>query len=383
MLLASIFFLLSPKAVAWDKHQVLLERLFDTKASKKRFYPYQKISIPCEDQEKKEINRLAQVLHIQGAKVPVFSAGRCKAGETSTQIILSDLLLSSAIDEPDMGMDQDLPESEDPSHERRWMGGTTGFTSQGFRHMYFKGMFKGADILSPIKTLQIPIWAVGQALERIRIMHEASADYFSHGDKFWGTRVLLWELHSIQDLQQPFHVLQIPSTSFIPWTKLFSIVRAATSSIANYHFAYEGVTLEWLKDKSDSEFLNCLEPPDDDVVFDDPIELIDYPRSVGNDLGQQLYKFLGDDPKSASFSPDYYALIHLAVPPPLSEDESKQISKKDREMSDLRIEQWKALGNIKAITCSIMKRVAGLTWHELDRAYLQALDDSNSRKTGK
>jgi hypothetical protein len=151
MLLLSILMFFSPNTQAWDEHHVIMERMLETRASKQRVYPYRKITMPCPDDERKELEIIGKDLHINTARVPIFSTNYCKAGQKNADVMINDMMTSSIIDEPDHGMDQDLPESEDPHHYRRWMGGDTGPTSQGFRHMYFPGF----DIWSPLKTFQV------------------------------------------------------------------------------------------------------------------------------------------------------------------------------------------------------------------------------------
>jgi len=54
---------------------------------------------------------------------------------------------------------------------QEWMGGETGPTSQGFRHMFFGGV----DWQHPIQTFQIPFHSIGQAPERFEILRANKA----------------------------------------------------------------------------------------------------------------------------------------------------------------------------------------------------------------
>jgi hypothetical protein len=288
------------------------------------------------------------------------------------------------VDEPDMGMDQNLPDSEDPRHFRKWMGGSTGPTSQGFRHMYFAGFSIG----SPFHTLQIPMGPVGDALERITRMREVSANYFLKGDKFWGTRILLWEIHYVQDLQQPFHVVQVPSLKMVPWKKLFSgFNQAATHTIGNFHYAYEGLILELMKEARTNDLLACLEQPSEGGRFENPEELIQEPRRLGNELGSNLVEFFGDAPMSESVDlpngvgqMDYFALTHMPEPKVLPEDEMKELGK-DEVKSILQLQtQFKAYADVKRITCELMNSVSRYTWNELDYAYLKIAESASNKK---
>ena len=391
MILISLFLMLSPKAMAWDDHQVIMERMLDSRAVRQRIYPFRKITIPCPDDEKKELEIVGKDLHINVDKIPLFSRNYCNPNEKNAEVLLTDILGSSIIDEPDQGMDQDLPAADDPEHFRKWMGGETGPTSQGFRHMYFPGL----EIWSPIKTLQFPTGPIGMALERIKTMRAEADLYFSKGDRFWGTRILLWELHYIQDLQQPFHVTQIPSLSYLPLTKIFSIVKATTHSISNYHYAYEGIALEWSKAAPTTDFKECFEIPEVEaptVSFADPIELLVFPRSVSNELGHEVYQVFGDSLKADDvdlpngIGPiDYFALSKMQEPAILPDDELKQLTSDEVASYRRQLIRYPALANVKRITCDLMKAVVQRSWNELDRAFIHSVpgNDMMSPKTAK
>jgi hypothetical protein len=392
MLLLSILMFFSPNTQAWDEHHVIMERMLETRASKQRVYPYRKITMPCPDDERKELEIIGKDLHINTARVPIFSTNYCKAGQKNADVMINDMMTSSIIDEPDHGMDQDLPESEDPHHYRRWMGGDTGPTSQGFRHMYFPGF----DIWSPLKTFQVPTTPLGEALERIKLLRAEADLYFSRGDKFWGTRLLLWELHYMQDLQQPFHVAQVPSLYFLPLSKIFSgFIGATTHSIANYHYAYEGIALEWAKSAPTSDFKDCFEIPEVDAPnssFKNPIELISLPVSVDNELGSAVYQLFGDSLKTNEIdlpsgvgAVDYFALSKLREPLVLPDEELRQLSPEEVETYRRRLVQFPALDAVKRITCTLMRNVAQISWDELDRSYIHThpSNDFVSTKTAR
>lgn len=152
--------------------------------------------------------------------------------------------------EPDDGMDSDLPDSADPQNFREFMGGKTGPTSQGFRHMYFSGW----TLAHPFTTFQIPTFAIGEAPMRTQILATyarallRSTGATAQEDQLWGLRVLLWAVHYVQDLAQPFHSVQIPSLRFVPWSAALAwppskgfehLVEETTRTMSNYHFAYE------------------------------------------------------------------------------------------------------------------------------------------------
>ena len=160
-----------------------------------------------------------------------------------------------AVDDPDQGMDQDLPAASDPGNERKFMGGLTGPTSQGFRHMFFGGW----KLFHPIATFQVPFHALGQAPERIRILAKFSRTLFKAGDFAWGIRIIGWAMHYVQDLSQPFHAAQIPNVRMIPFSHLFTdLVPETTRVISNYHWVFEGYALAQIKDPEPSTLNVCL-----------------------------------------------------------------------------------------------------------------------------
>jgi hypothetical protein len=173
-----------------------------------------------------------------------------------------ELLESHFIDEPDDGIDQDLPDSTDPDHQRRWMGGGVGPTSQGFRHMYFGGF----QLSKPLATFQIPLSAAGQAPFRAELFGEEAKARLNSDKSLthpeWGVRLLAWSMHYIQDLAQPFHAAQLPSLRMLPLSSLAQhFIGDTTRVITNYHWAFETYVQLRLEKKA-PEFTHCLENPE-------------------------------------------------------------------------------------------------------------------------
>ncbi|MGK5086958.1 hypothetical protein WDW86_05325 [Bdellovibrionota bacterium FG-2] len=200
------------------------------------------------------------------AKTLVLNPGVVLAEPTPTPARPSELLLGSVIDEPDKGMDENLETSADPENMRQFMGGAQGVTSKGFRHMYFGGLKLG----QPFATFQIPTHAMGLAPRRIALLAQESKNLFKSGNIYWGTRVLGWAMHLLQDLAQPFHAVQIPNLMMVPWEELFnwppskmfsSLVSETTRTISNYHWAYEDFILLLISQK-DLRLSECLKEAD-------------------------------------------------------------------------------------------------------------------------
>lgn len=257
----------------------------------------------------------------------LFSKTDCAERSTSGMA----LLLRNFSDEPDLGMDENLPDVADPDGDRPWMGGRSGVTSKGFRHMRFGGW----DPLHPITTFQIPVRGVGQALERTQIIATRARELLKQDDVTawaWGHRTLAWSLHYVQDLAQPFHAIQLPHLELVPWSTLWesplkgafpSLVRETTRTIANYHWAYEHWVARFLA--SSPNHPNCLSA-DAFTLQRTPAQDADVPgliadavrlesQTLAPDLGRALLAYFGESLKAPGVdlprnvrTPDYKKL---------------------------------------------------------------------------
>jgi hypothetical protein len=340
----SIF--IQPLCYAWDQHQQIMELMLDMQDPALRTYLKEMIEVPSETEQKKEIELLAKELQLNPEKITIQKPGK---------LTIQAMVVGDTVDEPDFGMDQDLPESVDGSADRDWMGGKTGPTSQGFRHMVFPGIEWG----SPLRTLQIPTRSIGQAPERILKLQEISKKYFSSNRHYWGLRILLWELHLIQDLHQPFHVMQVPYFKMLPWNNLFSkFVPRSTQVIANYHYAYEGLISESFAESVLSSLSPCMQQ-EKPIALDRQLiqETISFARKSAETIGAPLHALWDEEMKDPEVNlpeglggVDYYSYLH-ANP---EEDDQKQ-----------KVEQVKTLLDE---TCVLMKRLTTVTLSELDQA---------------
>ena len=268
--LVPVFF---PKsAVAWEKHQSLAPWI--VKELRLQSIWNRDVLIPCDKTELQnrsieEALKTGLGLNSKAQLLPLFPNRPCGA-----RIRIRDILLAGILDEPDQGMDDNLPDSADPEGERRWMGGNQGPTSRGFRHMYFGGW----QLRHPLSTFQIPLRALGASTKRIEFLTQYATQAIRKNELYWGVRVLGWALHYIQDLAQPFHSAQIPQLSMVPWKAPWdalrssglhaafpALVRETTRTISNYHFAFEEHTYRELQDASSNPLQVCLE--DAQTVF--------------------------------------------------------------------------------------------------------------------
>ncbi len=212
-------------------------------------------------------------------------------------------LFISAVDDPDQGMDRNLPDSADPSNERKFMGGTEGPSSQGFRHMYFGGW----KVSRPIASFQIPTHAMGQSPDRIDLLANEAKKVLQSGDYLWGLRILAWSMHYAQDLTQPFHTTQIPNLKMVSWKSLFqwppqagfaALVKDTTRTMGNYHRAFETYVRTELEKKDKSVFHTCLNEKSATLLYANPRELalglIHESEKRAKAVGDALYRYYGD-----------------------------------------------------------------------------------------
>jgi hypothetical protein len=374
---------LTPEVRAWDQHQLILERMMDTPVAAQKPYLSVRIRVPCQEEEKKELERVANQLQVNGSRIPLFSTTKCgKKPGVPQELTLRELLTSEWTDEPDRGMDQDLPESADPDGDRTWMGGVSGPTSQGFRHMVFPGFHWSA----PLTTLQFPLRALGQAEARIAFLRAAADRYLESKNWFWGARILAWQIHLMQDLHQPFHVVQIPDARMLPWSSLLrGFLSRSTVTMANYHYAYEALALEWLREHGEGSLSSCLGDPDS-RIFEFASELPLEPRKSSRALGALLLEIFGDYPKSSKVNLpegigqiDMFGLIRgqaLFV----DDEESEFLSRQEKQESKRSVRVVSALAEAKTLTCRLFRTLSAYVWGELDRGLSRV---SRSSSTGK
>ena len=254
-LLSVVSLFVCTSAFAWEKHQLLMPWVVKTLPESEKTALEIQLKTPEKKAQKIIYEELVQ-------KLALNSAARVLS-PLSLGVTLRSLLLAETVDEPDFGMDQELPESADPLGERKFMGGTTGTTSQGFRHMYFGGW----QLAHPVTTFQIPTKAIGQSPTRVEKIMQASLELKKRSETAWSLRVLGWAMHYVQDLAQPFHSVQMPHLAMVPWGALLqwppqkgfaALVHETTRTISNYHFAFEGYTKLRVSEGDVGPFSICI-----------------------------------------------------------------------------------------------------------------------------
>ena len=273
-----------------------LEKLWATPCPLEEFQVYQKLAL------KLELNPMLS------APAPLPGLGTEETCGRKFKINGIQALQQTLTDEPDHGMDQNLNGELDPQDERRWMGGVQGPNSQGFRHMYFSGW----SWQQPFTTFQLPVHAVGQAPKRVEALAVHAQELIQQGDYAWGIRVMGWAMHFLQDLSQPFHTVQVPRLSMVPWSMLISwnpkeafqrFVKESTRVLSNYHHAYERYVL-FASQQPDLPFAKCLEqattlPKNTPEAL--ALEVSDQSRSLNGTYGSVFEDFFGHELKGSEF----------------------------------------------------------------------------------
>lgn len=297
----SAFALISSSAYAWYDHTVVMQWAQPRLEAEARL-PFESWAAPTPKEDSLE-NRYAEIASLLLLQKSV----KLKSSEAKTY----GELLRLSVEDPDYGIDRDLPDSADPNDDRKFMGGTKGASSQGFRHMYWSGW----DWKRPISTFQYPPRALGQSLDRIELLANEARERLRKGDTIWGLRILGWTLHYLQDLTQPFHAVQFPSLKMIPlesllvWPpeKIFpNFVSETTRVVTNYHWAYEGYARHALLKGEDSPFKECFSKSGGSLIVASPrelaIEVMKHSIKRAPAVGLDLMNFVGTHLKSTGVS---------------------------------------------------------------------------------
>lgn len=316
LLFFSIF--ISSSVLAWDKHQTLMPAILSQTDPEIGQFLSQSVPMPCESDDQEILKSLIPELLLNlKTLVPPTSEKKCVKGIQENISVLK-ILSGGSIDDPDRGMDQNLPDYDgnpyDPRGDRPHMGGTTGPSSQGFRHMFFGGW----KISAPLITFQIPTRAMGQAPDRALAFATKAKELIKQGHIAWGVRLLAWSMHYIQDLSQPFHSVQLVSLKLPEWADLFSwppgeafkkLTVDTTRIVSNYHLAFEDYTRTMITEVP-SLFQKCLEKPENytrlkfDPKSENPKDIAllvaKSSKEVASQLGSAEIEFFGIQLKDPS-----------------------------------------------------------------------------------
>jgi hypothetical protein len=247
------------------------------------------------------------MLH-RGTRFASTSAEACTAKRATTGAEV----LTPAVDDPDKGMDDDLPDEYDPAHDRPYLGGTKGPPSKGFRHVYFRAW----NLLHPITTFHLPPRALGANPARLEfLVTRAKRELARRDRKPINFRVLGWALHYLQDLTQPFHTVMTPSPRMVAWYALWTwpptkgfrdLEKETARSVTNYHWAVEGYVRDRLMEKGEmNPFAECLAHPAAYTSIPNRTSIQDVQglvsavltasTALGPELGSRAVAFFGHD----------------------------------------------------------------------------------------
>lgn len=326
-LLAAVY----PRAArSWNEHHILMPLVLKTEAPELKKILNLSTAAPCSIEDQKTLQILVEQLQLnpQGKFPSSASNHPMSQCGPSSSLSVYQVLAGTSVDDPDQGMDRDLPanpgNSVDPAGDRKWMGGFTGPSSQGFRHMYFGGW----KISQPITSFQVPFHAIGKAPDRFETMANKAKEMVKSGNLIWGTRITAWAMHYIQDLAQPFHSAQLPSLRMVPWYELLAwppsqgwneLQKQTTRVITNLHWAYEGYVQNLVMQKEDSVFTECLSNPEKyaNLKFDSehtpisklPLAISKASMALAAELGSSEMRFFG--PLLVQRGVDYTKNTHM------------------------------------------------------------------------
>ena len=166
-------------------------------------------------------------------------------------------------------------------------------------------------------------------------------------------------------------------------------VKKSTQVIGNYHFAYEGLILEYTKEANITSFQDCFQGPVAGSALTplDPLAVAADTRDSAEPTGKSLYRlFLNrmEDPDldlpNEKGHIDYYAMVHGQTPELPAKDEAKELSDEDLKRIERQHVEMEELKNLREGACELMKKLTLRTWSEIDLALYKI---STSSKTGK
>ena len=179
----------------------------------------------------------------QDVAIDYFEPGE-RVGEKVKPI---DILIWHSTD-PDDGRDRNL----DIRSYQKIFGGTTGPSSQAFRHME-KPPFL---IVNWRSTIGLPLRRAGEATQRAHLYFDLARIAKELNEPYWMWRFLACSFHYIQDLAQPYHTTEISSNGVI-WNRANelqdrpdndkSFREILANLITNSHHWFESYTSELIK----------------------------------------------------------------------------------------------------------------------------------------
>lgn len=147
-------------------------------------------------------------------------------------------IITSAVDEPDFGMDVNLFEDNSTDFGKKYkLRNTPGFTNKdlaiGTQAPFHMGWYHENSWIKGFGPNMKPMYAE----YRIHFFITLSRYAFKTGHPYWGCRFLGWAIHYLQDLSQPYHAKLVPG--IITAEILISNQAKLKNRVSNLHLALE------------------------------------------------------------------------------------------------------------------------------------------------
>ncbi len=239
-------------------------------------------------------------------------------------------VLSSASDEPDLGMDVGLYSDNGTEVGAQYGLGEQPFGnpnlpygSQAPLHMGFYHLDPLTQFAQPSLKRTLPLWRVIQYEELARLA-------FASGHEYWGWRFMGWALHYIGDLTQPYHTDPLPGVSLM--SALWSLVMGETNDliqlVSNRHgvlesYQYRRVQALMQQGAWQAPLLRSISEPQtacftpDGIVSDLTAQSVVMGAALDATLSEQVPSRYVSDPSfewvGSEFQTDVVALISAEV----------------------------------------------------------------------
>jgi hypothetical protein len=229
------------------------------------------------------------------------------------------LVLTTAVDEPDLGFDINLFENNQSD-----FGKVYGFGEQPFGDYRVPFASAAPFHYGAYHEMKLMYKIAPQSQEcyaeyRIKLYRDLARLAFKTGHNYWGWRFLGFGLHYIQDLAQPYHSQYFPAVNTFKIIGFYALsllhystpLKNAISIVANNHFLIEDFVIKYLQRTNNSVSLKIKEALNTQNYSADNLEYNDkYPRDIitknASLFSEQLAQSVQNTfPSYYSNNPDY------------------------------------------------------------------------------
>jgi hypothetical protein len=265
-------------------------------------------------------------------KIPNPPLERINPGE----LVSAFEILTTAVEEPDYGMDMNLF-ADNPNSKvgQLYQWGTQPFGNPQFtpgsQAPFHMGYFYESTLLDALSSINH-----SYVEYRIHLYYTLAKYAFRTGHPYWGYRFLGWSLHYLQDLTQPYHTKAAPNygttrllfTNFLSYVWITSPVDNLIQVISNRHFSLENYVLHLALDTVDTQQSNIFFQALGEISYDSnyPSYSQSYARNIvakeSNEMADELDEMIRntfpqkyvDDPEYEFFvsgrpQPNLYLLL--------------------------------------------------------------------------